>query len=127
MPAAYAELHCRSNFSFLEGVAHPEQLAEQASTLGLHALALTDRNGFYGVVRFAEAARALSLPTVFGAELSCPEGDLVVLARGPRGYARLSSAISEGQLAGAKGAPSFSVDGLAGQGRGDWWVLTGAS
>ncbi|MBU6201365.1 MAG: error-prone DNA polymerase [Acidobacteria bacterium] len=123
----YAELHCRSNFSFLEGVAHPEQLAEQASTLGLHALALTDRNGFYGVVRFAEAARALSLPTVFGAELTCPEGDLVVLARGPRGYARLSSAVSEGQLAGAKGAPSFSVDALAGQGRGDWWVLTGAS
>lgn len=125
--APYAELHCRSNFSFLEGVAHPEQLAEHASALGLHALALTDRNGFYGVVRFAEAARALSLPTVFGAELSCPEGDLVVLARGPRGYARLASAISEGQLAGTKGAPSFSVDTLATQAGGDWWVLTGAS
>ena len=65
----YAELHCHSNFSFLDGVSHPEQLAEEAARLGLEALALTDHDGFYGVVRFAEAARAVGLPTVFGAEL----------------------------------------------------------
>ena len=68
---AYAELHCRSNFSFLAGASHPEQLAECAAQLGLGALALTDRNGFYGVVRFAQAARAVGLPTVFGAEMWC--------------------------------------------------------
>jgi error-prone DNA polymerase len=66
----YAELHCHSNFSFLDGAAHPEQLVEEADRLGLEALALTDHDGLYGVVRFAEAARALGLPTVFGAEIT---------------------------------------------------------
>ena len=66
----YAELHCHSNFSFLDGASHPEELAEEAARLGLEALALTDHDGFYGVVRFAEAARAVGVPTVFGAELS---------------------------------------------------------
>ena len=66
----YAELHCHSNFSFLDGASHPEELAEEAVRLGLEALALTDHNGFYGIVRFAEAARAVGLPTVFGAELT---------------------------------------------------------
>jgi error-prone DNA polymerase len=66
----YAELHCHSNFSFLDGASHAEELVEEAVRLGLDALALTDHNGFYGVVRFAEAARAHGLPTVFGAELT---------------------------------------------------------
>src|SRR5690349_8173677 len=66
----YAELHCHSNFSFLDGASHPEELAEEAARLGLEALALTDHDGFYGVVRFAEAARAVGLPTVFGVELT---------------------------------------------------------
>jgi error-prone DNA polymerase len=66
----YAELHCHSNFSFLDGASHPEQLAEEAARLGLEALALTDHNGFYGVVRFAEAARAVGMPTVFGTEIT---------------------------------------------------------
>ncbi len=68
----YAELHCHSNFSFLDGASHPEQLAEEAARLGLEALALTDHDGLYGVVRFAEAARAVGLPTVFGAEITIP-------------------------------------------------------
>ena len=67
---AYAELHCHSNFSFLDGASHPEELVEEAVRLGLSGLALTDHNGFYGIVRFAEAARAHGLPAVFGAELS---------------------------------------------------------
>jgi error-prone DNA polymerase len=66
----YAELHCHSNFSFLDGASHPEELATEAARLGLDALAITDHNGFYGVVRFAEAARAVGLPTVFGAEIT---------------------------------------------------------
>ena len=116
----YAELHCHSNFSFLDGASHPEELAEEAARLGLEALALTDHNGFYGVVRFAEAARAVDLPTIFGAELTLAEPGralkrpgpadpagrhLVILARNPRGYALLGRAISEGQLAGRRGAP----------------------
>src|SRR5438132_4575406 len=95
----YAELHCHSNFSFLDGASHPEELAEEAVRLDLEALALTDHDGMYGVVRFAEAAAAVGLPTVFGAELTLdlsraqvgaadPDGrHLVVLARDPGGYA----------------------------------------
>ena len=70
----YAELHCHSNFSFLDGASHPEELAEEAARLGLEALALTDHDGLYGVVRFAEAARAVGLPTVFGAEITLTLG-----------------------------------------------------
>ncbi len=51
----YAELHAHTNFSFLDGASHPEELAEEAVRLGLTALAVTDHDGFYGVVRFAEA------------------------------------------------------------------------
>ncbi len=132
----YAELHCHSNFSFLDGASHPEELAEEAVRLGLEALALTDHDGFYGVVRFAEAARAVGLPTAFGAELTLgvkapqngepdPMGrHLVVLADGPTGYARLARAVSLGQLAGEKGAPRFVLDELAALGGGHWWVLT---
>ncbi len=66
----YAELHCHSNFSFLDGASHPEELVDEAARIGLEALALTDHNGFYGIVRFAQAARAVGLRTVFGAELT---------------------------------------------------------
>jgi error-prone DNA polymerase len=66
----YAELHCHSNFSFLDGASHPEELATEAARLGLEALAVTDHNGFYGVVRFAEAAKAVGLATVFGTEIT---------------------------------------------------------
>src|SRR5882757_7351188 len=57
----YAELHCHSCFSFLDGSSHPDELAEQASRLGLEAIALTDHDGMYGVVRFAEAAAELGV------------------------------------------------------------------
>ena len=106
--SGYAELHCRSNFSFLYGASHPEQLVESAIKMQLSALALTDRNGLYGVVRFSQAARALGLPTLFGAELQCTEkqnsyhaeiAEIVVIADGPCGYARLSHAVTLGQFA----------------------------
>jgi error-prone DNA polymerase len=139
----YAELHCHSNFSFLDGASSPEELAEEAARLGLEALALTDHDGCYGIVRFAAAAREVSLPTVFGAELSLPTGGarrpearagaidpaathLVVLARDPEGYARLSTAIARAHLAGGeKGRPAFDLGILAGAHAGHWCVLTG--
>ncbi len=116
----YAELHCHTNFSFLDGASHPEELAEEAARLGLEALAVTDHDGFYGVVRFSQAAHELALPTIFGAELSLdlskpqngeadPEGrHLLALAHGPEGYARLARTISRGQLRGEeKGKPDY--------------------
>jgi error-prone DNA polymerase len=135
----YAELHCHSNFSFLDGASHPEELAEQAARLGLSALALTDHDGFYGVVRFSEAARAIGLPTVVGAELSLglpgpqhgetdPHGaHLLVLAHGPAGYARLARTLSEAHLRGGeKGRPDYqSLEQVADRLRGSVVVLTG--
>ncbi|MFV1989674.1 MAG: error-prone DNA polymerase, partial [Acidimicrobiales bacterium] len=134
---AYAELHCHSNFSFLDGASSPEQLVEEAVRLDLRALAVTDHDGFYGVVRFAEAARAVGLPTVFGTELSVdatgnrtgtpdPSGQrLVLLARNPKGYASLATTISRSQLAGNKGEPKISLNHLENVANGNWLVLTG--
>ncbi len=134
----YAELHAHSNFSFLDGASHPEELVVEAARLGLSGLALTDHDGLYGVVRFAEAARRAQLATVFGAELTLgltrrqngvadPEGHhLVVLARDPEGYARLSRTIAEAQLAGGtKGRPRVDLAELASAHGGHWLVLTG--
>ena len=95
MGGDYAELHCHSNFSFLDGASHPEELAEEATRLGLAALAITDHDGFYGVVRFAEAARAVDLPTVFGAELTLLAGSHSLRAGipGPRALAASASSL----------------------------------
>ncbi|MGN6743188.1 MAG: error-prone DNA polymerase, partial [Amnibacterium sp.] len=135
----YAELHAHSNFSFLDGASSPEELLEEASRLGLSALALTDHDGFYGAVRLAEAAEQHPVHTVFGAELSLglgapqngvpdPEGShLLLLARGAAGYHAMAAAITDAQLAadaqgrgGAeKGKPVYDeaalVDRLAGK------------
>jgi error-prone DNA polymerase len=62
----YAELHAHSSFSFLDGASDPEELVEQAARLGLDAVAITDHDGMYGVVRAAAAAKALGVHTVFG-------------------------------------------------------------
>jgi len=134
----YAELHCHTNFSFLDGASEPVALAEEATRLGLSALAVTDHDGFYGVVRFNEAARELKLPAVFGAELSLdlpgpqngepdPVGrHLLVLARGPEGYARLSTVIAEAHLAGGeKGRPVYDVEEVAAALKEQVLVLTG--
>ncbi|MDQ1131111.1 error-prone DNA polymerase [Microbacterium sp. SORGH_AS_0888] len=134
----YAELHAHSSSSFLDGASSPEELVEQAERLGLHALALTDHDGYYGIVRLAEAAENRQLKTVFGAELSLdlpapqkghadPVGThLLVLARQQEGYHRLSGAITRAQLRGAeKGRPVYDLAELAAQAEGHWAVLTG--
>ncbi|QEO12981.1 error-prone DNA polymerase [Agromyces intestinalis] len=135
----YAELHAHSAYSFLDGASMPEQLVEEAVRLGLTGLSLTDHDGFYGIVRFAEAAESFpDLTTVFGAELSLglsapqlgaadPQGDhLLVLARREAGYHRLAGAITAAQLAGGeKGRPVYDLDDLAARAGDDWVVLTG--
>ena len=133
----YAELHAHSAFSFLDGAATPEELVEEAARLDLRAIALTDHDGLYGVVRFAEAARELDVSTVFGAELSLgntvrtadpdpPGPHLLVLARGPEGYRRLSRQLAAAHLAGgAKGKPRYDYDALTEAAGGHWHILTG--
>ncbi|MDP7068310.1 MAG: error-prone DNA polymerase [Acidimicrobiales bacterium] len=149
----YAELHVHSHFSFLDGASSPEELVREAARLELEALALTDHGGLYGVVRFAECARDVGLPTVFGAEITVdawqPKEDLlprakprnpsrvgsvdpsgkrlVMLARHPAGYASLSALLSRSQMAGEKNSPRLSMSELldaADSHRGDWAILT---
>jgi DNA polymerase III alpha subunit len=115
----YAELHCHSNFSFLDGASGPDALVEEAIRLGLHGLAVTDHDGFAGAPLFAEIAQKYDqqgnrLETVYGAELSLglsgpqggvpdPEGNhLLVLAEGVEGYHRLAAAITDAQLRGTR-------------------------
>ncbi|MGV9747627.1 error-prone DNA polymerase [Rhodococcus zopfii] len=122
----YAELHAHSAFSFLDGASTPEELVEEAARLGLEALALTDHDGLYGVVRFAEVARELKVPTVFGAELGLDDAHLLVLARGQEGYRRLSRQIAAAHLVGGtKGAPRYDLDVLAEAAGDHWQILTG--
>jgi error-prone DNA polymerase len=65
----YAELHCHTNFSFLDGAAHPQELVARASELGYSAIGVTDHDGFYGAVKVMEAARHLAMPVVYGIEI----------------------------------------------------------
>ncbi|MGQ0837614.1 error-prone DNA polymerase [Actinokineospora sp.] len=134
----YAELHCHSNFSFLDGASHPEELVEAASLLGLDAVALTDHDGMYGVVRFAEAARELGMRTVFGTELTLgltapqngaadPDGEhLLLLADGQEGYHRLCRVLTSAHLRGEeKGKPVYDLVEVVEETRGHCVVLTG--
>jgi error-prone DNA polymerase len=110
----YAELHCHSNFSLLEGGSHPEELVERAAQLGLTGCAITDRDGLYGAVRFAQAAREARLDAVIGAELTLEdESHLVVLAETKEGYGNLSRLISRAHLDNERGAPRTSYYNLS--------------
>ncbi len=135
---AYAELHAHSAYSFLDGASMPEDMVTEAQRLGLKALALTDHDGFYGIVRFAEAARQFGMPTVFGAELSLepdvartgvpdPPGEhLLVIARGGEGYRRLSRTIADAHMTGGeKGLLRYDRDRLPDVAGGQWLILTG--
>src|SRR5919204_1249938 len=75
----YAELHCKTNFSFLEGASHPDELACRAAELGYRALAITDRNSLAGVVRAHIAAKEVKLPLIIGAEITPVDAPPVVL------------------------------------------------
>ncbi len=110
----YAELHCHSNFSLLEGGSHPEELVERARELGLAGIAITDRNGVYGAVRFAQAAREAGIPAIIGAELTLEdESHLVLLAQSKEGYGNLSRLISRAHLDNERGQPHTSYHNLA--------------
>lgn len=135
---AYAELHAHSCYSFLDGVSEPSELVEEAMRQGLHALALTDHNGMYGVVKFAKAARESSFTSVYGAEVTIsmqgsrtkvedPAGEhIVLLARNPKGYAELSSLLTRGHMdAGEKGHFMLSYDAVAEASTGNFFLLTG--
>jgi error-prone DNA polymerase len=115
----YAELHCHSNFTFLDGAAHPETLARRAAELGYPALALTDRDGLYGAVRFWQAARDAGVRSIFGAEVTLEGGaHLTLLAATDEGYASLSRLLTKAREGRPKGEAVTTVDMLDAHRRG---------
>ena len=100
----YAALWCKSNFSFLEGASHPDELVEEAQRLGLRAVALTDRDGVHGIVNAHVKARELGLQLVIGAQVTLDdESTLILLAQDRRGYANLCRLLTAGRRRSPKG------------------------
>ncbi|MGD8976259.1 MAG: error-prone DNA polymerase [Gammaproteobacteria bacterium] len=114
MAAAYAELHCLSNFSFLRGASHPEELVEQAASLGYRALAITDECSVAGVVRAWQAAREQRLHLIVGSEFRLADGlRLVLLATDRQGYGQLCRLITRGRRQAPKGSYRLDREDLA--------------
>jgi error-prone DNA polymerase len=105
----YAPLWCKTNFSFLEGASHPEELIEKAASLEVPAIAVTDRNGVYGMVRAFEAARRTGVKLITGSQVSIDDGSSVVLlAQDRKGYGNLCRLVSRGHLRNPKGMCSVT-------------------
>ncbi len=114
----YVPLWCKSNYSFLEGSSHPDELVEEAHRLGLHSLALTDRDGVYGMVRAHKKARELGLQLIVGSEITISDAsshsnhsnhsNLILLAMNRKGYGNLCRLISKGRLRSPKGRSQVS-------------------
>ncbi|MFN0134848.1 MAG: PHP domain-containing protein, partial [Phycisphaerae bacterium] len=103
-PRRYAELHCLSNFSFLRGASHPEELVEQAARLGYRSIAITDRNSLAGVVRAHIAAKQHNMHLIIGSEITPLDGPpIVLLAPDRAAYGRLSRLITVGRRRAKKG------------------------
>src|SRR5690554_3046577 len=119
----YLPIHLRSNFSFLEGASHPEELVDRAAELGMDAIALTDRDSLAGVVRAFARGREQGVRIIPGAALSyelpsSEEGSLLLLAATREGYARLTRLLTLGHSRRPKGESSVPWSALLEQPRG---------
>jgi len=100
----YLELHSHSNFTFLDGASHPETMVKRAAELGYPALALTDRDGLYGVVRHWQAAREAGIKPIYGAEVTTESGaHLTLLAANDDGYRSISRLVTDARAGRPKG------------------------
>ncbi len=109
----YAELHCHSGFSFLDGASNPEELVARAKDLGLAALAITDHDDLGGIPRFAHAARELSIDGIIGAELTLEDDShLIVLVQDLAGYRNLCALVTLARLERERGSPRITYDQL---------------
>ncbi len=113
-PIGYAELHCKTNFSFLEGASHADELVGRAAELGYRALAVTDRNSLAGVVRAHGAAKPIGLKLLIGAEVTPQDGAAtVLLATDKLAYGRLCRLLTTGRRRAPKGECHLAFDDLA--------------
>ncbi|MEM9488770.1 MAG: error-prone DNA polymerase, partial [Myxococcota bacterium] len=105
----YVPLWCKSNFSFLEGASHPDELIEEAQSVGLRALAITDRDGVYGLVRAHVCAKKIGFKLITGAQMTVDDGShIVLLARDRDGYRNLCRLITRGRRRSVKGQSKVS-------------------
>ena len=110
----YAELHCLTNFSFLEAASHPDELAVRAAELGYSALAITDRSSLAGVVRANTAAKDHSLKLIIGSEIRPLDAPPVVLwVKDRTGYGHLCRLITLGRRRAAKGECRIRLEDIA--------------
>jgi len=125
--AGWVELHTHSSHSFLDGASDVLDLADAAAEQGMDALALTDTNGLYGAVRFANAAKERGIRPIFGAELHLLDlGHLVLIARDRQGWTSLCRTISAAQLAGEKTKPKATFE-LVAENPAGLYALTGCA
>src|SRR5262249_7755986 len=110
----YAELHAKTNFSFLEGASHPDELVAHAAELGYGALAVADRDSLAGVVRAHTAAKSVGLKLLIGAEVHPQDAPAVVLlATNRAAYGRLARLLSTGRRRAPKGQCELRLDDVA--------------
>ncbi len=120
-PAAldYAELQVTSNFSFLRGASHPDELVQQAAALGLKAIAITDRNSLAGIVRAHQAAREVGIRLVVGARLDLRDGmSLLAFPEDRAAYGRLTTLLTLGKRRAPKGECHLDYADVAAHGEG---------
>ena len=113
------ELHCKTNFSFLEGASHPEELVDQAARLGYAGLAITDRNSVAGVVRAHVAAGKIGLKLIIGAEVTMVDaGPILLWAMDREGYGQLCRLLTRGRRLAPKGECRLAFADVAEYSRG---------
>ncbi len=109
----YAELHCHSSFSFLDGASNPEELVFTAKQIGLSALALTDHDDLGGIVRFAHAAKDMELAAIVGCELTMEDDShLTILVENLGGYKNLCHLLTQARAVGNRGSPRVCYQDL---------------
>ena len=100
----YVELHCKTNFSFLEGASHPDELVAEGARLGYAGIAVTDRNSLAGVVRTHIAAKEVGIKLLIGAEITLVDASPILLwAMNRDGYGRLCRLLTRGRRQAPKG------------------------
>ena len=117
---AYAELCAATNFSFLRGASHPEELVRRAGELGLAALGICDRNSLAGVVRAHMAAKEVGLRLAVGCRLAFCDGtpDILAWPRDRQAYGRLTRLLTIGNRRAPKGECHLTVEDLVAWGEG---------
>jgi error-prone DNA polymerase len=119
----YVELHCHSNFSFLDGGSHPAELAMRAAELEMPALAITDTGGVYGAVRFLQACRKVGVKPLIGSALKVDGAELLLIARNLRGYSNLCRLLTLAHADQPKGEARTKLATVA-EHRGDLFYLS---